>query len=108
LSSFVLLLVGSVSLPEHEWAATLTVEMTDLQLSPQQLTINQADTVTWINRAGSQLDTSSYTGEWKSPVLQPGESFSHTFVEAKTYVYGTHYLSGSSLRYNAAGIITIL
>jgi len=41
----VLLLLAHVLFPESEWGSTLTVELSRGQLAPQDLTINQGDTV---------------------------------------------------------------
>ena len=52
---------------------------------PELLTINQGDTVTFqFSETGS---TECYTGEWSTPILQAGQTFSFTFTRPGTYVY---------------------
>jgi len=67
-------------------AETLVVQLPGTRANPELVTINQGDTVVfaWGGPAGL---TESYTGEWKSPVLQSGQTFSYTFTNPWTYVY---------------------
>lgn len=64
-------------------------------VNPELLTINQGDTITFLCSPFYPLSllTESYTGEWRSPLLAPGQSFSYTFTGPGTYVYR----AGSSL-----------
>jgi len=107
--SSVLLLLALVLFPESGWASTLTVELSSGQLAPQDLTINQGDTVTWVCRQAN-LDIRSYTGEWQSPFLEKDASFSYTFNKAGNYVYGSHFRSDSGVvvGYNDGGTITVV
>lgn len=97
-------------------AAEVTVQMTDqLRFSPADLTIALGQTVTWINASAmphtatddpAQNPVPSAHPEfvqlpdgadaWDSGLLQPGESYSHTFDVAGTYHYFClpHALSG--------------
>jgi len=97
-------------------SAAATVEMTDqFRFSPADLTITVGETVTWINTSSmphtstddpAQNPVASTHPEfsqlpdgadaWDSGLLQPGESFSHTFTVAGTYHYFClpHALSG--------------
>jgi len=70
-------------------AETFTVQLAGSPY-PELLTINQGDTITfaWSQFYSSQM-TESYTGEWRSPLLGPGQNFSYTFTNAGTYVYRT-------------------
>ena len=57
----------------------------------QVLNINAGDTVVWVNQQTSPPTNSveSYGGEWRSPQLNPGDSFSFTFTNAGFYAYRT-------------------
>jgi plastocyanin len=65
-------------------------------VEPYSLTVNVGDTVTWINTqptwAGSNF-IQSYDGEWKSPKLGPGDSYSFTFTNAGFFAYRTGTLA---------------
>jgi plastocyanin len=96
--------------------ATTTVQMTDqLQFAPPVVTINVGERVSWVNASAMPHTT---TGDptknpvaqahpeyaqlpagampWDSGLLQPGESFAHTFTVPGTYAYFCipHVLSG--------------
>jgi plastocyanin len=52
--------------------------------------IRPGGTVTWVNCEDPEVDphtTTSTTGVWDSGLLQPGESFAHTFPAAGTFPY---------------------
>ncbi len=51
------------------------------------------DTVVWLNKAGANY-VQSYGGEWSSPTLNPGDSFSFTFTNAGFYAYRTGVACG--------------
>ncbi len=60
--------------------------------SVQSLAINVGDTVVWVNQQPLEFGTNyveSYGGEWKSPPMNPGDSFSFTFTNAGFYAYRT-------------------
>ena len=54
---------------------------------PETLTINRGDTVTFVWGWPSLGSTESYTGEWSSPMLASGQTFSHTFTNTGSFVY---------------------
>ena len=73
-------------------AAEAFVQLTSLVRNPEVLAINEGDTVTFVwTDTYSPGFTESYTGEWKSPVLHQGQTFSYTFATPGTYVYRTGY-----------------
>jgi plastocyanin len=97
-------------------AATTTIQMTDqLQFAPPVVTIKVGERVSWVNASTMPHTT---TGDptknpvaqahpeyaqlpagarpWDSGLLQPGESFAHTFTVPGTYAYFCipHVLSG--------------
>jgi len=71
------------------------------------LSVNTGDTVVWVNNLPEYLGSNyveSYGGEWKSPVLGPGGSFSFTFTRPGFYAYRTGIpISGA----NASGTVTV-
>jgi len=55
---------------------------------PETLTVNEGDTVTFTGgNCFSPGFTESYTGEWRSPILLPGQTFSYTFNQPGRYVW---------------------
>lgn len=66
--------------------------MKNIQFNPQQISISQGTTVTWTNQETNIQHTTtsdSKTGSetWDSGILQPGQSFNHTFTHPGTYSY---------------------
>lgn len=51
------------------------------------LNISVGTTVTWVNNDNVGHTVTSDTNEFSSSILQPGESFEHTFGEAGTFPY---------------------
>lgn len=89
-------------------AAEVTVTMFG-RSGPENLTIYVGDTV--IFSAASTSFTESYTGEWKSPVLKGGQTFSYTFTQPGTNVYRVGSYSdaaGTDFQGYSPGTITIL
>ena len=54
---------------------------------PPLISINNGDTVTWTNHDAANRQLVSDDGTWKSPVLKPGDSWSHIFVKGGTFKY---------------------
>lgn len=54
---------------------------------PPLISINNGDTVTWTNHDAVNRQIVGDDGTWKSPVLEPGKSWSHIFVKGGTYTY---------------------
>jgi plastocyanin len=69
-------------------AATTGVSMTSsFTFSPDPVTINVGDTVTWTNTATFDHTTTSDTGVWDSGHVTPATTFSMMFNTAGTYKY---------------------
>jgi hypothetical protein len=49
--------------------------------------MNPGDSVTWRNRDTTEHQVVSDTGAFKSPVLKPGETFTHQFEVESSYSY---------------------
>jgi hypothetical protein len=45
------------------------------------------DSVKWLNGGESLLQVQGLPDEWKSPILHPGESYTHTFTEPSRFLY---------------------
>jgi len=68
-------------------ATTHTVEIADFAFTPQVLTIQVGDTVTWTNLDQVEHTATSTTGAFDSGLLGQNESYSITFSEPGTYDY---------------------
>jgi len=106
-----LLLLG---MAERAAAATITNHLQYLNYNSPgcpwrqyDLALNVGDIVVWVNE-GTELGTpnyvESYGGEWKSPALNLGDSFSFTFTTPGFYAYRTG-LGGPGE--NLVGAITV-
>lgn len=54
---------------------------------PNVISIHNGDSVTWKNNDTVNRQIVGDDGTWQSPVLAPGQSWSHIFVEGGTYTY---------------------
>ena len=83
-------------LPGHVSAASITNYFGGSWDWPlHTLTINVGDTVLWINQQPRFIGSNyveTFTAEFKSPLLDEGNSFSFTFTKSGFYAYrtGTH------------------
>ena len=73
--------------PKALAAASGSVTIADFSFSPATVTINQGDTVTWVNNGPTSHSATSTSGAFDSGVLPKGGSSSHTFDQAGTYSY---------------------
>lgn len=85
-------LVLILSLAVSSCGGGATVKIGDLKLEPDTITIKAAETVTWKNedRRSHQIMSGLppvMTDEYMSPVLEPGDSWSHTFEKPGEYAY---------------------
>jgi plastocyanin len=66
---------------------TLIVRIDNFMFSPAKISLPAGTTLTWLN-ADNIPHSVAATGEaFRSKLLEPGEKFSFTFVEAGTYDY---------------------
>lgn len=67
------------------------IRASGVSFSPQNVTISPGTTVRWIIDNGSHTvtpDNANQAGVWQDPgLLNPGQSFEHTFTTAGTYNY---------------------
>jgi LPXTG-motif cell wall-anchored protein len=68
-------------------AASGSVAIADFSFAPATLTINQGDTVTWVNNGPTPHSATANNGSFNTGILKAGQSASHTFAQAGTYSY---------------------
>ena len=68
-------------------SATTTVQIRRAGFVPASVTINQDDSVTWRNADTIDHQVVANGGQFASPILDPGESYTFTFRNAGTYRY---------------------
>lgn len=69
-------------------AATRTVDIVRTGFSPDRLTVDPGDTVTWTNKDTAQHQIVADQARFPaSPVLQSGQSYSYTFTRSDSYGY---------------------
>jgi hypothetical protein len=95
--------------PNRADAAVITNYLFDVDrgyLPQYSMAVNVGDTIVWFNPPGfiATNYVQGYGGEWKSPVLHPGDSFSYTFSKPGFYPYRTGIPLGAV---NAAGTVTV-
>jgi plastocyanin len=67
--------------------ATATVSITATGFNPDDVTIRPGDNVTWKNNDTSGHQVVSDVDAFKSPVLKPGETWTHRFEIESSYSY---------------------
>ena len=73
--------------PKAVAAASGSVTISDFTFSPGTITINQGDTVTWVNNGPTPHSATSSSGVFDTGIFPKGQSRSHTFNEAGTFAY---------------------
>lgn len=68
-------------------AATVTVTITKNGFTPSAVTVAPNDTVTWTNADSATHQVESKTANFKSPLLQPGQTYSFVFKTAGKFNY---------------------
>jgi plastocyanin len=68
-------------------AATKGINIYASGFSPSSTSITENDTVTWTNRDSADHQVLADKGQFVSPVLHKGQSFSFTFKASGTYTY---------------------
>jgi LPXTG-motif cell wall-anchored protein len=68
-------------------AASSTVTIRNFAFSPESVTIDVGDTVTWTNQDSVEHSATADDGSFDTDLLADGESGSHTFEEAGTFQY---------------------
>jgi plastocyanin len=84
----ILALFGGFALAGPAGAATTkTVNIYSASFSPASVSITAGDTVKWVNRTATTRQIYGGHGQFVSPILKKGQSFSFTFNAASTYGY---------------------
>ncbi|GAA1802786.1 hypothetical protein GCM10009835_22060 [Planosporangium flavigriseum] len=68
-------------------AATASVVIKNFAFSPAAVTVAVGTTVTWSNRDQAAHTVTASGGAFKSPTLDPGDTFRFTFTKAGRYAY---------------------
>ncbi len=68
-------------------ASQVTVEISDFDFFPRDLTVQQGSIVTWVNRDAAPHDATDGAGDWGTGTLAQGESATMTFDSPGNYQY---------------------
>jgi plastocyanin len=79
--------VTALALAGPAGAATKTINIFGSGFSPASATITQGDTVTWVNKDTANHQVLADKGQFVSPILTHGHTYSFTFNAAGTYTY---------------------
>ncbi len=79
--------VAALAVAGPAGAATKGINIYGSGFSPSSTSITQNDTVTWTNRDSADHQVLADKGQFVSPVLHKGQSFSFTFKASGTYTY---------------------
>jgi LPXTG-motif cell wall-anchored protein len=83
--------------PTARTAASASVTISDFKFTPDTVTVNEGDTVTWTNDGPTVHTATAEDGSFDTGVLEKGESGSATFTQAGTisYICSPHpYMKG--------------
>ena len=89
-------LVGAEPATTNSSSTDHLVIITATGVTPDQVTIRPGDTVTWKNNDTQKHEVVSTWGVFRSPVLQPGEKFTHLFEIESSYSYRAGRTGSSS------------
>jgi plastocyanin len=64
-----------------------SVAIEDFYFEPANAAVNPGDTITWVNEGNQPHTVTADDGQFDSEVLNPGDSFSVTFMGAGTLTY---------------------
>lgn len=73
--------------PVAKAAADGSVTITDFKFTPETITVNEGDTVTWTNEGPTPHTATAEDGSFDTGNLDTGESGSATFTQAGTIAY---------------------
>lgn len=79
--------VGVLPLRGASAGADHLVEMKGVSFVPEEIQIAVGDSLTWVNQDEDKHDPASKTGEFDSPTLQKGQTFTVTFDQPDTIQY---------------------
>lgn len=73
--------------PVARAAQSGSVTIVDFAFNPGTITIDEGDTVTWVNDGPTPHSATAPDGSFDTGVFPAGQSRSHTFAQAGTYAY---------------------
>ncbi len=73
--------------PVISGASQVTVEISNFDFFPRDLTVQEGSTVTWINGDAVPHDATDVAGGWATGTLTPGEGATLTFDSPGAYQY---------------------
>jgi plastocyanin len=79
--------VAALAVAGPAGAATKKINIYASGFSPASTSVTQNDTVTWTNRDSADHQVYADRGQFVSPILHKGQSFSYTFRASGTYTY---------------------
>lgn len=82
--------VGVCNLPVGAGVPGSTIiVIQQLAFAPAEIRLRAGERVTWVNCETQNLSHTStaVAGEWASPLLAPGDAFTHTFASAGEFAY---------------------
>jgi plastocyanin len=80
-------IVGATSPAGAQRSAVANVSITATGFNPDDVTVKPGDTVTWKNNDTANHQVVADRGEFKSPVLKPGNTYSFRFELEASYAY---------------------
>ena len=91
-------------------AATTAVRITGTGFAPKTVYVSAGDTITWTNSTTTSQQVVANNGDFSSPVLAAGQSYSHTFDTAGSFAYhnGLHPARTGTVNVNAHAQVTII
>jgi len=91
-------------------SATATVRILSTKFTPASVTITAGDAVTWRNDDTKNHQVVANGGQFASPILAPGKTYSHTFGSAGKFAYHDALhptLKGSVTVKGAPAVVTL-
>tara|TARA_B100000315_G_scaffold116862_1_gene107184 strand:- start:11866 stop:12567 length:702 start_codon:yes stop_codon:yes gene_type:complete len=98
-------------------AGEVFIKMDKGKFIPRTITISSGDKVTWVEvddnthhtRSGKTKNSNDSGKEWHSPVMLPGETFSHIFTKAGEYDYTCpmHFMANYGEKEGMVGTIIV-
>ena len=93
LTPFFFLLLYVVPSANTTKPASHTVEITQMQFKPAELTVNKGDKVVFVNKDIVTHDVTEASGKsWHSPALAPGKSWSMVVTQKQAYYCSYHHV----------------
>jgi plastocyanin len=83
----VLVIAGATAPAGAERSATVFVSIASTGFNPEDVTVKPGDTVTWRNNDTDEHQVVADRGEFKSPVLKPGETYSFRVQTEGSFSY---------------------